>query len=112
MRGVTGLLGSWAPPEMPQAALERMHQVADALPVAGIRRMAWASLAVAATVLVACLVGVISQTLASGAPEAIPVWEVGAVTQQPREYAPGGSDELLTTWMLQDLSSKGDPNHD
>ena len=102
-RALTGILGQTARAEMPPGTLGRLHRAADGLPAAGIRRMAWASTAAAAAILVACLIGIAKQSIPANSADTIPVWEVQAVNQH-REPASGGSDELTAAWVIQDLS--------
>ena len=93
---------------MPPGALERLHRSVDLLPSVGICRMAEALAAVAAAILVACVIGLARQTPQQGKIGAIPVWETAAVARQSSELAYAGSEELLASWMAQDLSWKGE----
>ena len=105
-RKLTNLFSSMPALEMPRAALEQLHRTVDLLPAAGICRMAEALAGVAAAILVACMIGLARQTPAQGKIGAMPVWETAAVTRQPSELAFGGTEELLASWMVQDLSWK------
>ena len=104
IREISRMLGSAAGPEISPAAMARLHRAIDLEPAAGIRRMAEALAAAAATILVACVIGLARQSPARGAPAEMPVWETSAVARQGAEPASGGSEELLARWTVQDLS--------
>jgi len=106
IRGLARLLGFLPLPQISQSALARMHRKVDALPSTSIRRMAGALAAAAAMVLVVCTIGLARWSPAEGAPIAMPLWEAQAVAQQAAEPASGGSEELLASWMVQDLSAR------
>lgn len=103
-RALSSVLGGTARPEIPADVLERLHQTVNALPTTSIRRMAWASTAAAAAILVACFVGMATRTTSSSV-RAIPDWEVQAVAQQNASGA-SGSDDQIASWVIQDLSWK------
>lgn len=105
VRALSRILGRLAPAQMPHGVLGRLHRAADSLPAAGIRRLAWASAAAAAAILVASLAGLARQSPSISSANAIPVWEAQAVAQH-RESASAGSDEWMAAWMVQDLSWK------
>ena len=103
---LTGLLGALPPPATPPWMLDRLYRAVDLRPVTVLRRMAEALSAVAAVILVACLVGLAIQPSSQAAAGAMPVWESRAINQQSEESAFGGTEELLARWMAQDLSGK------
>lgn len=101
-RKLTGMIGSLPPPALPTSSLRRLHQAVDLQLAARLRRMAEVLAAVAAVVLVVCLIGLTRRTPAQGSPGAMPVWEIEALAQ-PLEPA-AGSEEALASWMVRDLS--------
>ena len=108
LRKLTNLFCSMPEMEMPPMALERLHRTVDLLPAMGIYRTAEALAAIAAAILIACIIGLARQTTVQASDSAIPVWETAAVARQPSEFAFGGSEELLASWMVQDLAWKGE----
>lgn len=109
LRGLSRLLMSVCPAPMPLAAMDRLHRAVDMLPSGGILRMAKALAAVAAMILAACLLGLASSGPSAEPPGGMPVWEAQAVAQAPTETASAGSEELLASWIAQDLSWKDEP---
>ena len=107
LRALSRMLREVKRPGLPQGALERLHRKLDLLPGAGMRRMAEAVAAVAASILVACCIGLAT---ISGAGESAAAMasedELLAVSQQDTATQATGGDEQLATWMIQELSGK------
>ena len=103
------LLASVAPaPELSNAARSRLHRAIDgqASSLAGLVRLAEVLSAVAAVLLLGCILGLAG--LRSGPAPAspagdLPTWQMG-VTSESAEMASDNSDELVTDWMATDLS--------
>jgi anti-sigma factor RsiW len=94
------LLGAAAAPKLSPAAMQRLHNRVDTIPMADLRRVVEICGAIAASILLVCTIWLVT-TRSSVA--AIPVWETVAVARQELATAP---EEQLAQWMVQDLSGK------
>lgn len=110
LRRLSGLAGSMAPIPMPPAAMERLHRRVDGLPSRPILRLAEAVSGVAAAILIACVIGLAAGGVGPEPPAAVAAWdESQAIGAAPAEAAPGGSEEPLAMWMVQNLSEEDRP---
>lgn len=102
------MFASLTPHPIPAGMLPRLHRAVDRLPATTVRRMAEVLDAVAAVILAVSMIGLARQTPSQAAPTAMPVWETQALAQQSqdRDLSSGGTEELLASWMVQDLSWK------
>jgi anti-sigma factor RsiW len=109
---LTSLLAAAAPPaELSSAARSRLHRAIDGQAsslagLGGLVRLAEVLSAVAAVLLLACILGLAGLRPGStpGAPAGdLPTWQLG-VTSESAEMVSDNSDELVTNWMTQDLS--------
>jgi len=108
LRKLGSLLGNLPRPAISEAALARLHRAADLWPTASIRRMASALAAIAALVLVTCLVALWRQDTAAQARPAQP-WELAAEGRRTMlDAAPPAAEEQLASLVVQDLSSRED----
>lgn len=109
LRELSRAIGAWAPPEMPSASVQRLHRVIDRLPSVGIRRLAGALAAIAATILVICTVGLSWRTPAAAPTRSVAIeeWETAAVAQPGTLVTTVDSGELLARWMIRDLGQEG-----
>ena len=105
---LTGLLGCLGGQEMPRSSLDRLHGAVDLLPSAGIIRMARGLTAVAAMILLVCMIGLTRQAPARGSLSGMPLWEAEVVTQESVEPPSSGPEELWASWVVQDLSRRGE----
>jgi anti-sigma factor RsiW len=112
LRRLTGLLASLPVCPMPEGMLPRLHRAVDRLPTVTVRRMAEVLDAVAAVILAVSVIGLARQAPSQAAPGTMPIWETQALAQpsqereRERETTSGGTEELLASWMVQDLSWK------
>ena len=97
------LVTASARPKLSPAALARLHDGIDTIPLADLRRLAEVCGAIAASILLVCTIWLV--TARSGAAAAIPVWETVAVARQEMPTA-APEEQLLTQWIVQDLSGK------
>jgi anti-sigma factor RsiW len=102
LRKLSQLLGAAAPPKLSPAILARLHDGIDTIPLADLRRVAEVCGAIAASILLVCTIWLV--TTRSGV-DAIPVWETVAVARQEIP-AVAPEEQLLTQWIVQDLSGK------
>ena len=109
LRGLSRALGSLVPPAMPAASVQRLHRVIDRLPSVGLRRLAEALAAVAATILLICTVGLSWRTSAAAPARSVAIeeWETAAVAQPSVLMTTADSRELLARWMVRDLGQEG-----
>jgi anti-sigma factor RsiW len=110
LRRLSRAMGALVPPSMPSASVARLHRVIDRLPSVGLRRMAGALAAVAATILLICTVGLSLRT-SSAAPArsaAIEDWETAAVAQPSDVLTSVDSRDLLARWMVRDLGQEAE----
>ncbi len=105
LRELTRLFGSAPAPELPQPALGRLHRSVDRWAFPGVVRMAEALAAVAAVVLIGCMVSLARQGTAPRSADTAPPWSVEAAVQQA-DSASADPEELWAMWMAQDLSRK------
>lgn len=106
LRALSERFAATPPAPLPPLVLERLHRTADRLPALSVCRIAEAVAAVAAGILLACLIGIARQGTGEASASAPPPWETPVAAVDRGE----GSEELLANWMAQDLSGKG--NHD
>lgn len=106
LRALSERFSAMTPAALPPDMLERLHRSTDRLPALTICRIAEAVAAVAAGILIACLIGISRQGPSEASAYAPPVWETKAAAIERAE----GSEEQFATWVAQDLSGKG--NHD
>jgi len=105
LRALSGLLASASRPAMDRSAMARLHRRVDLLPRAGLWRMAEALAAVAAVILLACTVALVSLPVAPAA-GSVPVWEMAAVPAPSAELTASSTEEQLAMWMIEDLSGR------
>jgi anti-sigma factor RsiW len=95
------LLSAATATRIPPAALRRLHQGLDAVPMSDLRRVAEVCGAIAASILLVCSIYLVKTQPALGP---IPLWETVAVArQEPPTAAP---EEQLGQWIVEDLSGK------
>jgi len=134
MQKLTTLLSALPAAQMPDAAMDRLHQAVRRLPVArpGILRLAEELAALAAMILLACVLGLSQQGLtpqpagpmpvrepaAAARDGAVPAgdaaalsWDIEAMTP-PGESVSEGSEEPLVSWMAQDPAGSGKDEHE
>jgi len=99
------LLGAAAAPKLSLAAVQRLHNGIDTIPMADLRRVAEICGAIAASILLVCTIWLVKTQSAT---DAIPIWETVAVARQ--EMPAVAPEEQLAQWMVQDLS--GNSAHD
>jgi anti-sigma factor RsiW len=103
LRTLSASLGALPIPQASPAALARMHRQVDQLAARSIYRMMEAGAAVAAAVLIFCMVAMLRQSpLAAAAPAP---WEAQAAYGSSVDLASGGSEAVLAGWTVQDLGN-------
>ena len=106
LRGGSWVVGALVPPQIAPSAVQRLHRVIDRLPSAGLRRLAEALAAVAATILVACTIGLALRTSPQARTVSLDELDMAAVTQPSVLAASTGPEELLAGRMVQDPSGR------
>ena len=99
----------WGRPDAPPQVIARVRDRIRHLPAAGIAgayRLMQCGAAVAAAILICCTAALLYQSAAP--PPAAPVWEEQAAYGAGADLASGGSEEVLASWTLHDLSGSGD----
>ncbi|MDD4888373.1 MAG: zf-HC2 domain-containing protein [Phycisphaerae bacterium] len=102
LRRLTHALASEAEPELPASALRRFHRAVDRVARNGIVRFAETFAALAATIMLVCVLN-----LAHGSPArqaTMPVWEAAAVSESAGESGSPSAEDLVASWISQDLS--------
>lgn len=105
LRKLSAMLGSLPQPELSAAAIERLHRSDSSLGWLGIRRFAEELTAIAAGILICCTIWMVSQSSVSAAPETISLWQAEAVSQGA-DNSSGSSEEVMASWVVQDLSAR------
>ena len=109
IRRLTDLVGSATPPAMPRASLDRLHRAVESVRSTGIVSLAEAMAAIAATILLTCILTLALQGPAEGSTSPMPApWEVESVRPQSPDAGPGAGapEESLMGWMVQGLYEK------
>ena len=104
IRKLAGLLKSLPGVKMDQPAIKRLHHRIAVEAAHGIGRIAEALTAAAAIILVACIIGLAREGSSQPGQIAMPLWEAQAVAQEPTETTSAATDQVLASWMVQDLS--------
>jgi anti-sigma factor RsiW len=108
MQRLSGLARDLATPAMPPGAIARLHERANSLYSRPIIRLAEAMSAVAAAILIACVVGLFMQRDLPAASS--PTWdETQAITPPGGDLSAGGSEDRLTMEMVQGLTPEDRP---
>jgi len=103
MERLSGLARGLTTPAMPPGAISRLHDRVNSLYSRPIIRLAEAMSAVAAAILIACVVGLFMQGDLPAASSA--TWdETQAVAPQSADLSAGGSEDRLATEMVQGVS--------
>ena len=106
LRSLSRLLAAATAPEMSAIALKRLHRAVGPLSERMIIRTAEFFAAVAAMVLLGCLVG-LPRVPSAGEPKTgLADWERIAVAQKPDTIVMGDATEQFATWLVQDLSQE------
>jgi anti-sigma factor RsiW len=108
IEAMSGLMNSLPRPEMPPLALARLQRKADAIPFANAGRMLETLAAVAATILLVCVIGLTRNSSSGQSIEPIQAWQTQAMAPQAEDLSPGASEELIAGWMVQDLTARGE----
>jgi RNA polymerase sigma-70 factor (ECF subfamily) len=103
LRELSASLGTLPIPQASPAVLARMHRQVDQLAARSIYRLMEAGAAIAAAVLIVCMVGLLRQGPVP-APAPAP-WEAQAAYGSTVDLASGGSEAVLAGWTVQDLGN-------
>jgi anti-sigma factor RsiW len=103
LRELSASLGNLPMPQASPAVLARMHRQVDQLAARSIYRLMEAGAAIAAAVLIVCMVGLLRQGPVP-APAPAP-WEAQAAYGSTVDLASGGSEAVLAGWTVQDLGN-------
>jgi anti-sigma factor RsiW len=103
---LAGELCQMPQPAVPRAMVQRLHQSVDRLQSRGTIRLAEVCTAVAAMVLLACMLNFSDQAAALPSPPSS--FDIEAMVQEPSEPPSTASGDVLASWMVQDLSTGGD----
>ncbi len=107
IRKLSRLLGTALPEEMPAALPARLHRAIDRLPSPkSIIRLAEALAAVAAGILLTCILALSWQSPTSASPDIPPAWEIEAAVGPADEASADSSEQSLVSWIVLDLSRK------
>jgi len=107
LRALSRMCGSAAKPQMSPAAIERLQMKMEGLPGLGLRRMAEAVAACAASILVICTAAMGVFFTGREPVQAASQWEVTAVSGQGAETSGASAEDQIASWLVQDLSGKG-----
>ena len=106
LRALSDMLGSVTTGELPPEALHRLHEGADRLYSAGIRRMAEVMVAAAAVILIVCTARLATFSDSPRSNGTISEWEMTAVSQQADEFETDTIEQQLAAWAVRDLARK------
>ena len=103
LRELSASLGALPIPQASPLMLSRLHRQVDQLAARSIYHLVEAGAAVAAAVLITCMVALLRQTpLHAAAPAP---WEAQAAYGSTVDLASGGSETVLAGWTVQDLGN-------
>ena len=108
IKKLSALLSGMGEGQLSRSSLEGMHRRVDKMASRGIVRLAEAFSAVAAMIVVACVIGLARQAPAQASTAATDIWETQVLVQQTPESAAAGSDDLPSDVMLQNIPMEGD----
>lgn len=110
LRAMSRLAAAVPAVEIPPMTLQRLHRRIDLLPSRTIARLAEVVSAIAATILIACVVGLVRQPASNGTAASMAIWETPAQASSPADTTDAASEESLANAIAQDLS--GNNGHD